>query len=158
MNPDDKKTTGPLDGLAAEADALNVPLGEGDTDLDVAARDGQVQPQQSNAELLAGAFRLVRDTVTQLADVRSIQATLNDGVTDHLGQMWGQVLDSYGIRLDAYLGRHGALIGATIATLAIGRNVLVAYRAEAAAKAQAKGEEGPTPTPAPPPPGEGAAQ
>lgn len=155
MSAPQAKPTDPLEALASEADSMteDTPLGEGVTDADVAAHAGQVVPVQSNAELLAGAIGLVRDTVTQLAGVRSIQHTLNPDVVAHLGQVWGAVCDRYGIRLQAYMGNHAELIAATLTTLAIGRSVLVEYRAEQAAKAKAT----PEPTPAPPPP-EGAEQ
>lgn len=126
-----------MEALAQQADDLAPPLGEGVTDADVAERQAQQEaPEQTNAELLTGAIQLVRDTVTQLAGVQSIQQTMANPVTEQLGGMWGRVLDRYGIRLHAYMGRHGELIMATIATLAIGRGVLAGYRAERAAQTE----------------------
>lgn len=138
----------PLEGLAAEADKLTAPpLGEGVTDADVAERARQDEGVQSNAELLAGMFKLARDTVVTMADVQSLPHTLPDQATDQLGAMWGQVLDGYGIKLGDYMGKHGALIAATIATLAIGRNVVKGYRQEQAARAPRaeQSETGPLP-------------
>lgn len=136
--------TNPLEGLAAEADALTPPLGEGTTMADVAERERQEQEaaQPDNAQLLAGMFNLARDTVVGLADVQSLKRTLSDAQTAQLGAMWGQVLDSYGIRLNDYMGRHGPLIAATLATVAIGVGVVKGYREEVAAR---------TPPPAPSP-------
>ena len=128
--------TDPLESLAQQADALPPPLGEGMTEADVSERQAQElqQVEQGNAELLAGMFQLARDTVTQLADVHSIQRTLPNEATLHLGAMWGNVLDGYGIKLSAYMGQHGALIMAAIATMVMGKNVLRGYREEMAAK------------------------
>ncbi len=135
----------PLENLATQADNMAPPLGEGVTDADVAERQAQEQARPSNAQLLAGMFTLARDTVTQLADVQSIQTTLGPPQIEQLGSLWGQVLDGYGITLDAYMGKHGALIAATLATIAIGVNVRAGYRAEQAARA----DKNPTPAPGP---------
>lgn len=131
-----------------QADNLAPPLGEGDTMADVAERERQEQEaaRPDNAQLLTGMFNLARDTVTNLADVQSIQRTLSDRETAQLGAMWGQVLDGYGIRLDAYMGRHGALIAATLATVAIGVKVVGGYREEKAARAD---KPAPAPSPLP---------
>lgn len=136
----------PLEGLAQQADNLTPPLGEGVTDADVAERERQEQEAErpDNAQLLAGMFSLARDTVIELADVQSLRVTLHDGKARALGVMWGQVLDSYGIKLDAYMGRHGPLITATLATLAMGVSVVKGYRDEQAAKAAM-----PAPAPSP---------
>ena len=138
----------PLEGLASEADGLIPPLGEGDTLADVAERERleQEAARPTNAQMLAGMFNLARDTVTNLADVQSIQRTLSNAETEQLGAMWGQVLDGYGIKLDAYMGRHGPLIAATLATLAIGVKVRAGYVEERAAKA-AKPAPAPSPLP-----------
>lgn len=140
------KKPDPLEALAGEADQLAAdtapPLGEGVTDADAGMRDAP--PVHTNAELVAGMVKLARDTVTQLADVQSIQRTLDDGAAERLGAMWGDVLDGYGIRLSDHFGKHGQAIMATLATLAIGVNVYKGYRAEQAARA-------PTPSPAPSP-------
>lgn len=140
--------TNPLEGLAAEADGLVPPLGEGDTMADVAERERQEleAARPDNAQLLAGMFSLARDTVVNLADVQSLKHTLSDAQTAQLGTMWGQVLDSYGIRLDDYMGRHGPLIAATLATVAMGVNVVKGYREEQAAKAA---RPAPAPSPLP---------
>lgn len=140
--------TNPLENLAAEADALIPPLGEGSTLADVAERERQEQEaaRPDNAQLLAGMFSLARDTVVNLADVQSLRHTLTDAQTAQLGTMWGQVLDGYGIRLDAYMGRHGPLITAALATVAMGVNVVKGYRDEQAAKA-AKPSPAPGPLP-----------
>jgi len=139
----------PLEALATQADNLEPPpLGEGVTEADVAAREEQEREaaRPGNAQLLAGMFNLARDTVTNLADVHSIQRTLSNRETEQLGAMWGQVLDGYGIRLDAYMGRHGPLIAATLATLAIGVKVRAGYVEEQAARA-AKPAPAPEPLP-----------
>lgn len=147
-----EKTTkpDPLESLAQQADNLPPPLGEGVTEADVSERQAQelAPVEQGNAELLAGMFQLARDTVTQLADVHSIQRTLPNEATVMLGNMWGNVLDGYGIKLSAYMGKHGALIMATVATLALGKNVLKGYREEMAAK-KPTGEPAPAPEPLP---------
>ncbi len=91
-------------------------------------------PGQGNAEMLAGMFQLARDTVTQLADVQSLKHTLSNEATVQLGVMWGRVLDGYGIKLSAYVGRHGDLIMATVATLAIAKGVVQGYQQEMGAK------------------------
>lgn len=140
--------TNPLEGLATEADGLIPPLGEGSTLADVAERERQEQEaaRPDNAQLLAGMFNLARDTVVNLAEVQSLRHTLTDAQTAQLGMMWGQVLDSYGIRLDAYMGRHGPLITATLATVAMGVSVVKGYRDEQAAKAA---RMAPAPSPLP---------
>lgn len=143
----DQTRADPLEDLAGEADTLAAeanapPLGEGVTDADAGMRDAP--PVATNAELLASMVKLARDTVTQLADVQSIQRTLDDGVAAQLGAMWGDVLDGYGIRLSDHMGKHGKAIMAALATAAIGVNVYRGYRAEQAARA-------PTPSPAPSP-------
>lgn len=138
MKTNDNKQAGPLEAMAAEADNLAAPpLGEGVTDADVAERARQ-EEGATNAELLANMIRLARDTVITMADVQSLPQTLPDVAADQLGAMWGQVLDGYGIKLDSYMGKHGALIMATVTTLAIGRNVVIGYRQEKAARAPAK--------------------
>ncbi|AOS79225.1 hypothetical protein Q5W_09740 [Hydrogenophaga sp. PBC] len=136
----------PLEALAGEADQLAAdtapPLGGGVTDADAGMRDAP--PVATNAELVAGMVKLARDTVTQLADVQSIQTTIADDVAERLGAMWGDVLDGYGIRLSDHMGKHGKAIMAALATAAIGVNVYRGYRAEQAARA-------PTPSQAPAP-------
>jgi hypothetical protein len=140
------KKPDPLEALAGEADQLaaetELPLGEGVTDADAGMRDAP--PAATNAELLANMVKLARDTVTQLADVQSIQRTIDEGVAQQLGAMWGDVLDGYGIRLSDHMGEHGKAIMAAMATAAISVKVYRGYRAEQAARA-------PTPSPAPSP-------
>lgn len=144
MKTDDKKPD-PLEALAAQADNLPPPLGEGVTDADVAERAAQEEaPALTNAQTLAGMFQLARDTVINLADVQSLNNTLPNPATEQLGAMWGKVLDGYGIQLSAYMGKHADLIAASIMTLVIAKGVRDGYMAERAAKAA-------TPPPAPAP-------
>lgn len=125
----------PLEGLASEADNLAAtaaapPLGEGVTDADVAAREQQ--QEATNTELVAGMIKLARDTVTEMADVQSIQKTIGDDVANKLGAMWGEVLDGYGIRLNDQMGKHGKAIMAGLFTLAVAKSVYKGYQAELA--------------------------
>lgn len=139
----------PLESLAQQADNLPPPLGEGVTEADVSERQAQelAPPEQGNAEMLAGMFQLARDTVIQLAGVQSLQRTMPNEATVQLGAMWGNVLDVYGIKLSAYMGKHGPLIMATLATLALGKNVLQGYREEMAARKPAGEQPEPAPLP-----------
>lgn len=141
---------GSLEDLAQQADALG-----GVTDLDVAehmASQEQAQAGPSNAVLVAQMIGAVRDTVCMVAGLEAPARTLTDDKADKLGEIWGGVLDHYGIKLSDLAGRYGVIIAATIATFPLVRDTVIETRKEIALK-----DARPATLPAPSPDGKPAA-
>ena len=89
----------PLDDLAAEAAGLNPPPGgEGD-------QAGPAPPPAlTNAQIVAMALEMIRDTLCAVAKVVSPKKTLDDTAVKAIGDAIGPVLDKYGVKLSVVLG------------------------------------------------------
>lgn len=119
-----------LASLAAEAaaitdEAANDPTGPG---------QAPPEPEQSNAELIAGVLCMVRDAGCQLADLKSPLQIATDKRLENIGLLWGKVADKHGWNIAGMLGGYAEEITAAIATIALGRELSKALTAEMAVR------------------------
>lgn len=108
--------------ITAEAEAANDPNGPGQA--------APPEPEQSNAELITGVLQMVRDAGCQLADLQSPLQIATDKRLTNIGLLWGKVADKHGWNIASMLGGYAEEIAATIATLALGRELSKALSAE----------------------------
>lgn len=136
-----------FESLAAEADALGLP--EGETE----AGAPEAPAARTNAEVISGMIFLIRETVSELADLKTPRAMLTDSKIATLGNVWGEVLDGFGVRLGESMGKYGPVLMALGTTASIMAPIVVATRAEIATKdaPKAKAAEAPKAAPAAPP-------
>ena len=89
----------PLDALAAEAAGLDAPpAGE-------AGPAGPAPPPElSNAQIVAMALEMIRDTLCAFAKVMSPKKTLDEAAVKAVAEAIGPVLDKYGVKLSDVLG------------------------------------------------------
>lgn len=106
----------PFDALAGEAAAL-----EGAADqaggTGEAAQAGPAMP--TNAEVIAQALALVRDTAGAFAKVNSLKRTLNDETCRTLADVWAPVCDKHGVNLAAMAGDYLPELRAIMTTAGI---------------------------------------
>ena len=117
--------------LAARADALST-----DDTQPTGAEPEDAAPTQTNADIIAGAFSLARDTAGIVLGLKSI-ALLTDDKCRQLGELWGRVADKRGWNLAGYMGAYVEELTAVLATVGIVREVAVAVLEELRAR-QAK--------------------
>lgn len=134
QNPNLTSTDSGLDSLAHQAEAAAVPpLGEGSTDLDVAASAGQgPAPAISNAEMIKGALVAGRDMFCLFTKLDSPRATMDEASLQGVADLWGKVCDKRQINLAGYLGDYAAEIAAAIATISLAASVRAGVMAELA--------------------------
>lgn len=128
------KTAAPADSLAALADearAITAEAANDDTGPEPAAPP---EPEQSNAELITGVLQMVRDAGCQLSGLQSPARIATDKKLDNIGLLWGRVADKRGWNIAGMLGGYAEEIAATIATIALGRELSFVITAELAAR------------------------
>lgn len=94
----------PFEALAGEAAALDQPPGEGGDGAPGEAQAGQAAPVLTNAQCVAMALQMVRETVCGLAKVRSPKTTLDDATINIVADAVAPVLDKYRINLQGAAG------------------------------------------------------
>lgn len=125
-----------LDNLATQAQAtIAPPMGEGSTDLDVAARAGQgPAPEISNSDAIKGALIAAREIFCLFTKLESPRATMADDSLANLAQLWGAVCDKRQINLAGYMGDYAAELAAVVVTFTLAANVRAGVLAELAAR------------------------
>lgn len=148
----------PLAALAAsveqEAGAAEA-AAQGVTDADVAGIPETAPAPIPNAPLVAQLVGAVRDTVCMVAGLEAPKRTLTDDKVEKLGEIWGGVLDHYGIQLSDKMGTYGPILAAALATIPLVSETVIETRKEIAHKdgqrpALAAPEAGPGAAAAPP--------
>lgn len=132
----DEKLTA-LGALAAQAEGM-----EAADAAEAAAAQGEApeagaQPM-TNAQMIAGALELARETACALFDLRSPAAVLTDARIEKLGELWGRVADKRGWNLAGALGNYAEEIAALMGTIGIARELAHAVVAELDAKQAAR--------------------
>lgn len=142
----------PLQALASEVQRAQASAVADATMADV-GEQGQVgEPGPTalpNAPLVAQMIGAVRDTVCMLAGLEAPKRTLTDEKVDKLGEIWGGVLDHYGIQLSKQMGKFGPIIVAAVASAPLLRDTVMETRAEIIAKDATKPAVLPAPAAAP---------
>lgn len=141
----------PFADLASEAAALEQPAGDAAGGAPGEAQAGP--PMPTNAEVIAQALQLVRDTLSAFAKVQSIKRTMNDETCRTLADVWAPVCDKHGVNLAAMAGDYLPELRAIMTTAGI---VTVAWselrdemRAMKATPVQPEQAAAPAPEPAP---------
>ena len=112
--------------ITANAEAANDPKSPGP--------DSPPEPEQSNAELIAGVLQMVRDAGCQLSGLQTPARVATDKKLENIGLLWGKVADKRGWNIAGMLGGYAEEIAATIATVALGRELAHVITAELAAR------------------------
>lgn len=114
----------PLDALAGEAEQLQAGI---DQASGAPVGDGQQQPAPAltNAQCIAMALEIVRETTCAFAKVSSLKRTLSAESVGAIAESVGPVFDKYGVNLSAMTGDYMVEIKA--ATVA-GPLLLVAWK------------------------------
>jgi hypothetical protein len=122
---------GSLDSIANEADQMQL---EGQGGAPGAEPIPPAPAGPTNAEVCAGVFKSIRETVCMLASLETPRAAFDDAKCDQLGEIWGGCADHYGINLSDRMGKFGPLIAAAFASIAIVAPGVSEVRREIAAK------------------------
>lgn len=101
-------------------------------------------PGQSNAELLAGTFQMLREAGCVLGGVESPRRVLDDSTLAALGNAWGVVCDKRGWNLQQLMGNYGPEVAAVMLSITIAQRLNAAVRAELAAREPKPAGEGAT--------------
>lgn len=128
-----EKPADALAGLAVEASAITAEAAN-DTGPPQAANDAKAEPEQSNAELISGVLQMVRDAGCQLSGLQTPARVATDQRLENIGMLWGRVADKRGWNIAGMLGGYAEEIAATIATVALGRELAHVITAELAAR------------------------
>lgn len=129
----------PLQALAAEVQGAQDQAVADATMADVGEQGGEVQPAtMPNAVAVAHLFRAVRATVCVVAGLEAPKRTLTDEKTDKLGEIWGAVLDAYGIQLADKAGKHFVIVAAGIQSVELLEETFIETRKEIIAKDAAR--------------------
>lgn len=137
---DTSATVDPLDALATEAAAADLPAAQGQGAAP-AAPEGP--PPMTNAQALAAALGLGRDGFCKWTGLESPQRVLTDEKVQEVAALWDPVLTKYGVNVGDYLGPYALEITAVIGTAVIAFELRQAVRAEIAAKQPAKQKDAP---------------
>lgn len=126
-----------LEALAAEtASTLTPPpIGEGVTDLDVAAGAPAI-PKMSNAQCLMMGAQLLRGTLTTVAKLQSPAVTMADDKLQPAADALGLVFDKHGWDLQALTGDYQLELAAVIITAPLAWAVHTGIQAEIKARPQ----------------------
>lgn len=147
--PQTKEPADTLASLAAEAASITSEAAN-DPAAPQAANDAQAEPEQSNAELIAGVLQMVRDAGCQLSGLQTPARVATDKKLENIGLLWGKVADKRGWNIAGMLGGYAEEIAATIATVALGRELAHVITAELAARRRDVPAANDEPAPAPP--------
>lgn len=127
---------------AADSAALDA------TDLGVSEQQDGPLPAAAptNAIVLAGAFKMVRDVFCGFTSLQTPATVITDAKAEALGNVWGAVADKHGLNLFALTGDYGLEIAAVVTTIPIALALHAGVKAELAARAAppAQPEEGAT--------------
>lgn len=118
----------------AAAAGVGQGVGEG------AGQQAEAAPGQSNAEILAGTFQMLREAGCILGGVESPRRVLDDGTLSSLGSAWGAVCDKRGWNLAQFMGNYGPEVAAVMMTVTVVNRVHAAVRAELAAREPVEAE------------------
>jgi len=91
-------------------------------------------PGQSNAELLAGTFHMLREAGCVLGGVESPRRVLDDAMLGALGNAWGAVCDKRGWDLKSIMGNYGPEVAAVMLSITVAQRLNAAVSAELAAR------------------------
>jgi hypothetical protein len=91
-------------------------------------------PPIPNDKAVAHLVCAVRDTVCMVASIEAPKRTLTDDKVDKLGEIWGGVLDHYGINLASKGGTYAPILVAVMASLPLVRDTVIETRKEIEAK------------------------
>lgn len=114
-----------LDRLADQADQL----GAGTDDDQAGAPGAAAAAPMTNAQVLATAFELVRETLCTVAGVTSPRRTVSSATLAPLADAWGAVCDKHGIDLSGMVGDYileFKALALTVPVLLAARNALLA--------------------------------
>lgn len=128
-----EKPADALAGLAAEASTITKASNDPSMGPQ-AANDAKAEPEQSNAELISGVLQMVRDAGCQLSGLQTPARVATDKRLENIGLLWGKVADKRGWNIAGMLGGYAEEIAATIATVALGRELAAVITAELAAR------------------------
>jgi hypothetical protein len=140
MTATQKPEPTPLDGLAAaiEADTtLNPDNPEAGTDQ---GQGGTEAPMLSNAQMFAGAIAMGTQVFTVVTQIKAPQNILTHERCAQLGELWGPVLDKYGINAGQFMGAWQLEIAAIMGTVGIVLELRTAVRAEVAQRQAEQGK------------------
>jgi hypothetical protein len=107
----------PFADLASEAAALEQPAGQGEGGEPGGAQAGPAMP--TNAEVIAQALAVVRDTLSAFAKVQSIKRTMNDETCKVLADVWAPVCNKHGVNLANMAGDYLPELRAAMTTAGI---------------------------------------
>jgi len=146
------KPTEPADALASLADEARQITADAEAanDPDGPGQAAPPEPEQSNAELIAGVLQMVRDAGCQLSGLQTPARVATDKKLENIGLLWGKVADKRGWNIAGMLGGYAEEIAATIATVALGRELAHVITAELAARRRDVPAANDEPAPAPP--------
>ena len=125
-----------LGALAAQAEGMEA--------AEAAAAKGEAPeaaPSVSNAQLLAGAFQLARDTFCIVGELQSPRLVLTDDACNQLGAAWGAVADKRGWDLVGVLGDYAAEFSAVMLSVTLGMKLRRVVGDELAVKAEREAEK-----------------
>jgi hypothetical protein len=88
---------------------------------DTAAADPAAAPPPplTSAQIIAGAISAGREVFCAVTQFQSPRRHLDDATAQHLGELWGPVLEKHNIDLGKYLGDWGVEIAAVLGTAGI---------------------------------------
>ena len=88
---------------------------------DTAAADPAAAPPPplTSAQIIAGAISAGREVFCAVTQFQSPRRHLDDATAQHLGELWGPVLEKHHIDLGKYLGDWGVEIAAVLGTAGI---------------------------------------
>ena len=76
-------------------------------------------PPLTSAQIIAGAISAGREVFCAVTQFQSPRRLLDDATAQHLGDLWGPVLEKHNIDLGKYLGDFGVEIAAVLGTAGI---------------------------------------
>ena len=131
MTEKENKGATPLDGLAAAiaADPALKTDGQGNED---APEQDAAEPQLSNAQLFAVGVEIGAQLFTVITKIKAPQNVLSHERCAQLGELWGPVLDKYGINAGQFMGAWQLEIAAVMGTVGVVLELRSAVRAEIA--------------------------
>ncbi len=139
MSKTDTPKATPLDGIAAAiaADpALQAEnLGAGPSGPP-GQEEAQAAPELTNAQLFGAALGMGTELFTVITQIKAPKAILTPERCAQLGELWGPVLDKYGINAGQFMGAWQLEITALMGTVAIGLELRAAVRQELAQRAK----------------------
>lgn len=117
-NPEAGRAADPLDQLAGEAQALQDGIDQAANDNHGPA-DATRPAELTNAQCLAMALQMIRETLCAIAKVTSPKHTLDDSTIQTVSDAVAPVLDKHGINLAAVAGDYMIELRAVVVTVPI---------------------------------------